>query len=193
MTADATFDLKSLGFTEAELQVRVVDKIVEALLFETHSDEDGRQARLSSRFDKTTRAAIMAKIDESITNLADKIVLPQITGQLESLCLQPTNEWGEKNGEPLTFIKYITDRANSYMSEPVDFNGNPKKNSDYSWKPAGTRLVYLMEKHLHYHISRAVEGMFREANAQIAGGIQAAIKISLQNVLAGIEIKTAVR
>lgn len=178
-----SIELKDLGISNEDLTNRVVEQIAEKMLFGlTDTDEDGNVLETSTRFQDQMKTRVAEKIDQSIEEIAGRNVIPEMSNIIENYCLQETNNWGEKRGEPVSFTEYLIARAEAYLSEMVDHTGKPKGRDSYSWQPKTTRVVFLIEKHLHYSISQAMEGALRQANSTIAGGIEAAVKKSVRDI-----------
>lgn len=167
-------DLAELGFTQEQLQNRVIESIVDRLTISDGGDDSELFRRLQNVIEK--------KINDAVEAVADKHVLPNVTQYLETLCLQETNRYGEKKGEPKTFIEYLVARAEFYMTEKVNFQGKAKAEDSYQWKESQTRIAYLIHEHLQYAISTAMKDALKNANDSIIGGIHKAVKIKLEEV-----------
>ena len=172
--------LESLGLTQEELQDRVVAKLCEGLMSSVcYGDEDG-EYRDDSPLAHKLRETLQKKVDRAIQKMADERLVPNIGTEIEKLCLQKTNEWGEKKGETFTFIEYLVSRAEHYLREKVNFDGHSEAESRYSsWIAATTRLAWMVNNHLHYNIETAMKQALMDANKTIVGGIEEAIKIKL--------------
>lgn len=184
--------IESLGLSKDELLDRVVTRAVEVLLhdYEEGNDEDGEPctSEKPSQFGELIKARVKQKTDEAIEQIAAKHILPNITTYVENLCMQETNKWGEKKGEPVTFIEYLVSRAEAYLSEEVDFNGKTKAQDSYNWRKAQTRIAHLVHEHLQYSIQIAMKQALADANSKIVGGIEAAIKIKLAEVQESLKV-----
>lgn len=182
-------DLKDLGFTQKELQSKVVDRISEKLMTRDSCDENGDLWVKSSEFKTALETRIKEGIDAAINKLAEEHLLPNVAKQVEEMCLQSTNEWGEKKGEPLSFTEYLIARAERYLAEKVDYDGNSKsEKGGYSWSGTQTRITHLVEKHLHYKIESAMKKAVQEANDVITKGITETVKIKLAEINAKLKI-----
>jgi predicted metal-dependent hydrolase len=184
--------LESLGFSQEELQERVVGRLCEQVLQSTGYDEDGDEYSVDSKLAKTLERRVKEHVDATINAMAEKHVLPNVSTYIENLTLQTTNRWGERQGKPVTFIEYLTQRAEAYMQEEVDFQGKPKGADSYSWKGTQTRLTHMVHQHLHYSIESAMKDALQIANSAIATGIQETVKRKLAEVSAALkaEVKT---
>lgn len=188
-----TIDLATLGFTNEELQERVIDRICEQLLTGIDSDPDsGDEYQVASTFRRGIDNRVKAKIEETINAIAEREVLPNVTTYIESLVLQETNSWGEKRGNPVTFREYLVQRAEAYMQEKVDFQGKSKAEAGgYSWNGTQTRITHLVHQHLHYSIESAMKDAMKAATGSIAIGITETVKTKLAEVSA--KLKTEVK
>lgn len=176
------FTCEQIGITQEELQERVVDGLVERILGQPVEDDEGRVLRrtVMDEAEKRATEAINAKVDA----IAAAHILPRIEAMIEGLVLQQTNKWGEKTGEPLTFVEYLIERAEQFIKAPVDFEGKAKDEKGYggSWKPSTSRVAFMIERHLQYSIETALETVLKDANSKLAEGIEQAVKIKLNEI-----------
>ena len=185
------FTIEDLGLSQEELGNRVVERAVNMFLRDVSCNEDEQEYDAGpSSFASAMQERIRTKIDESIDSIAGKHVMPNMKALIESFCLQATNQWGDKTGSKMTFTEYLVKRAEAYMAEPVDYEGKTKAESrGYSgWSASGTRVADLVDKHLHYAISRAMEQALESANESIAGGLEEAVKVALRNATAKLKV-----
>lgn len=189
-------DLEALGITKEELQRRVVERITLLVMTKemTREDEDGEPYSFAgdSNIAETLNAHVKEEIDRKVTELADKFVVPQVGTLIENFTLQKTNDWGEKRGESITFIEYLVQRADAYLREPVSYEGKPKGTDGYSWKQSGTRVEYMIDKHLNYHISQAMSAALNNVNSSIAKGLEEGVKVKLAELLARLKVTAKV-
>ena len=186
--------LKSLGITHEELLRRLVDQMIGKLLYDEYLDEDGRPAgHRDSEFKQKLEEQFRAKVDESVETIAGRHVLPNVEQFVEGLVLQKTNKWGEGKGKPVTFVEYLVERAEVYMSEEVNYDGRPKGTDGYSWRAHSTRLVHAVHEHLQYEIDRAMKEVIKDANSQLSKGIQGSVKVALEQLLAKVKCEVKVK
>lgn len=187
-------DIQSLGFTQEELQQRVVDACVQRVFEITSMDEEGFEFTDQSPLAKRLEAAVRGAIDAKVSEIAEKHILPLTTKFIENVTLQETNKWGEKTGKSMTFIEYLIQRAEAYLLEDVDFQGRAKSAADsYSWKKAQTRLTHMVHEHLHYSIDSAMKTAVANANAVIVGGIQDTVKTKLGEIARALKVSVATK
>jgi len=187
-------DLESLGFTKEELQERVVERICENILSSVGYDEDGNSDTVQSKFAKTVEKKCRDHIDTVINQVAEKHLFPNIEKFIQDLQLQETTSWGEKRGEPVSFIGYLTQRAEAYMAEKVNFEGKDKASAgSYSWSGTQTRLTHMVHQHLHYSIKTAMENAVSHLNKAIVPALEETVKIKLGEVANAVKVtvKTA--
>lgn len=185
--------LESLGFTKEDLQERLIERLSEQILAGKQFDEDGEECYDDSQFKKQLEERLRKHVTETISNIAEKHVLPNVTQFIENLVLQTTNKWGEKQGAPVTFIEYLVQRAEAYIQEEVNYQGKTKAEDSYSWSKNTTRINFLIERHLQYHMNTAMTQALKVANESIAGGIEKAVKIQLEQILGGIKCAVQVK
>lgn len=187
-----TATLEALGFTKEEIFQRVVDTIVRDLTQSRHEDEDGESWFGESEFKRGIDKAVQARIDAEVSKTADLHIAPRIAELIDGVTFQQTNQWGEKRGESVTFIEYLVQRAEAYMTEKVNYEGKTQKEgSGYSFTAMGTRVSYMIDKHLNYSIETAMKSAVQEANNSIAKGLNEAVKIAISNLT--VQVKTDVK
>jgi hypothetical protein len=184
------FTCEQIGLTPDELQERVVAGLVDRILrFDGHAlerDEDYVHSTVMSEANARVIDAINAKVDE----VAAATILPRVDEMIAGHCLQETNKWGDKVGKPLTFTEYLVHRAESYLTETVNHDGKTREQDNYNWKGSSTRVVHLIDKHLQYSISTAMQKALATANSKIIEGIEKAVKIKLSEL--EVTLKTTV-
>ncbi|WP_434286268.1 hypothetical protein [Celeribacter sp. SCSIO 80788] len=184
--------LKDLGMTEEQIVEKVVGQIADQMLYGKIGDLDYDEVECggSTNFRKAVDDLIKKRIDAAVEAVAAKHTLPNVSEYLENLCLQKSNEWGEKKGEEVTFIEYLTQRADTYMREPVDHSGKSKSESGgFSWSKRGTRVEYMIDKHLQYNISQAMQSALDSANKSIVEGLKEAVNIKLGEIKVALDTK----
>jgi len=181
-------DLDSLGFKENEIKDRVVECIAEQVLHNKmfEQDEDGECGH-ETEFNQHLQEHIEKRITDTIEALAEKHLLPNVTKYIEDLCLQDSNRWGEKQGEPFTITEYIVKKAEEYMMQPVDHQGKPKGEYSSGWSSKDTRVMYLINAHLAFNIKIAMEDAVKAANSQISKGIQMAVEANLTEMVSKLK------
>lgn len=187
--------LESLGFTQEQLQERVVEKLCQQVLTSVGYDhESDIEFDVKSAFAVTIEKRVKAHIDDTINAMAEKHILPGVSDFIENLTLQATNQWGEKRGQKITFIEYLTQRAEAYMQEKVDFQGKSKGESgSYNWSGAQTRVTHLVHQHLHYSIENAMKDAMRVATSAISTGIQETVKTKLAEISQTLKTKVELK
>lgn len=187
-------DLAELGLTKEEIQDRVIERMCDRLLMTKGTDEDGEACRYASAFSQELNALIQEQIETSVASLAEKHVLPRVAGAVENICLQATNQWGEKVAQPMTFTEYLVSRAEAYLQEKVNYEGKSQKESGgYSWSGTQTRITHLVHQHLHYSIEAAMKQAVSEANKGIANGITEAVKMKLNDIVSTLRCNVEVK
>jgi hypothetical protein len=187
--------LESLGISKDAIEQKLIEHLAEQLLTEISYDyDDEREYRAKSSLAKKLDAIVKQHIDATINALAEKHVLPNVASYIENLTLQTTNQWGEKKSAPVTFIEYLTQRAEDYMQEKVSYDGKAKSEaSGYSWNGTQTRITFMVHQHLHHSIEAAMKQALQIATSGIASGLQETVKVKLAEVSQKlkVEVKTA--
>lgn len=187
------FDLAALGFTKEELQNRVIDQIVESVMYGRYADEDGDETFRDSRFKQELDRRVQARIDDTINALAEKHILPNVSQYIEGLTLQQTNQWGEKKGAPVTFVEYLVQRAQAYMQEEVNSSGKTRAEDSYGWSGRQTRISYLIHEHLHLSIDTAMKESMKIATGEIARGLHETTRIKLNEIAANMKVAVSTK
>lgn len=187
--------IESLGITPAELLERVVDKLAGTLMAayvpvspDPESDEEILEEH-KSPFMRMLEEKVRAKVDQSVEEIAGRNVLPNVAAFIENYCLQETNRWGEKTGQAMTFTEYLAQRAEHWITEPVNYNGKTKAEDGYSWSKAQTRIAYMIDKHLQYSIKIAIDAALKDFNSTLSGGLTATVKAQLDEALNKMNVK----
>jgi hypothetical protein len=186
-------NIEDLGFTKEELQERIVNQACSQVLRGTVCDEDGYEHSVDSTIAKTLKSLVMQRIDEQIENIAVQHILPNVTDYVQNVTLTETNKWGEKTGETLTFIEYMSKRAEDYLNEKVSFDGKSQSESNYNWKGTQTRITHLINSHFQYSISTAMSNALKNANNSIVGGIEGAVKLKLKEISDSLKINVKMK
>lgn len=178
--------LAQLGLTREEVIERVIARIANDF---THTlDSDGESFE-HNEVGRRLRDYVQKRIDCKVIELGDRYVLPRVSELVENASLQKTNEWGEKKGAPLTFVEYLVQRAEAYVTEQVDGDGKSRSESNgYGWSGRTTRIAHMVHKHLHHSIETAMKEALAKANSVVAGGIESAVKLGLKTVLADLKV-----
>ncbi len=184
--------LTDLGLTQEQVFEAVVNKISSDLLQKpvTLTDEDGAEYEdfETTPYCQELRKQIKNKIDSAIEAIIDKHILPNAEQYVTKIVLTPTNRWGEKEEPPLTFVEYLTKRAEKFMLEDVDYGGKPKGTDSYSWHKKGTRIAYMIDRYLCIHIESWAKDALKEANESIVDGLQKAVEMQLKEILSKLKI-----
>lgn len=184
--------LESIGLDQDKLAERLVDRLAQNMLTSIGYDPDGDEWFGTSPFASKLNQMVKARLDQVVTDLADRHVLPRVNELVENLVLQQTNQWGEKVGQPVTFKEYLCQRAEAYMQEPVNYDGKTKgENGGFSWSQRSTRIAYMVDKHLHYEIENAMKSAFAALNSSVAKGLHAATLAAINEVTGRLKVTVA--
>lgn len=182
--------LKSLGLSKEQVTERVIAVLVDRLMESVFYDEDGNGVEKESKFSIQIYDRVKKAVDGKIDALFKEHVAPNVSRYVEELTLVETNKWGEKKGTKVTFIEHLIQRAEAYITEKVDFNGKSQAEAGgYSWSGTQTRITYLVHQHLHYAIENAMKQAIADANKNIVGGLEAAVKIKLGEISQKLKVE----
>jgi hypothetical protein len=183
--------LQELGFSKEEIEQKIVDRIVDRLMSEyMHDDETGGSYPADSHLARKFHEVVKKHVDRQINKMAEEYIVPNVKTIIESVALQATNQWGESVGEPKTFIEYLTESANNYLSQPVDYNGQPTTRNSYS-KDTQTRLTHLVHQHFHYAIESAMKDAVEQVKKAIGPLLQQTCKMKLEEIASTLKVSLA--
>ncbi len=183
--------LEALGLTKKAVEEKVIEVAVERLLSGATYDESGNVEYIDSKLHDKMKALVKERIDETVNIFGEKHILPNVSEYIQNITLEKTNQWGEKQGDGKTFIEYLVQQAENYMTEEVDADGKTKKEhrgGGSYWTGSTTRIVYMIDKHLNYEIKEAMKQALVNANSSISMGIQEAVKMKLAEIQESLSI-----
>jgi len=190
--------LESLGIEQEELLNRVVERLTERAMHinicDESDEEDGYNYTDGSKFAQALQAAVIARVDKAIEHIIETHIIPNAEQHIESVVLQKTNKWGEKQGEAKTFVEYITSRAEGYMTELVDREGKTKpEQSGYSnSKLDQTRITYMINRHLHSSIEQAMKDAFKNSMSTMVKALEETAKMKLESIAKTFKVSASV-
>ncbi len=176
-------DFESLGFTQEELQERVISTICDRLLTQKGWDDEDREHFYSSQLEKRVTKALKTEIDQKVSALFEEHITPNVETIIQNTVMQKTNEWGEAKGAPITLTEYLTERAENYLLEKVDSDGNTRGDrSGYSLKEAQTRITFLVNKKLNWVIEDGMKEAAKSVYSVLSDALTETAKIKLSEV-----------
>lgn len=190
--------LEALGVSAEDLTERIIDQAVHALLYSTgFNPETEEEVTYENKFKKAIEAKIQQTVDTKIAAIAAEHILPKVGDLIEQADMRQTSKYGEPKGEPMTFKEYIAYRAESYMTEDVDYFGaskadlEAKNESTYNWRSSGPRLSVLMKLYIKDSMEKAAKTAVTDVNAVIAKNIEKAAKDAIASTLANLKVSIA--
>jgi hypothetical protein len=190
--------LKALGVSPEELQERIVEQCVECLLeangFNPETEED---EVYETKFKREIKTRIQQAVDAKIAAVAAEHLLPRIGEMIEKADMRKTNRYGEPQTPSMSFKEYIAHRAESYMTEDVNYHGESKadleaKNSSaYDWRSSGPRLTVLMRNYIQTTLDEHAKAAVNDVNKVIAKNIENAAKAAITAAAAAIKVTAA--
>ena len=185
--------LEALGITAESLAQRIVDQAVESLLSSTGYDEDGEEnGTYATRFKREIEKKVTEAADAKISALAAVHLVPRVGEMIEAADMRQTNKYGEPTTPRLTFKEFIAARAESYMTENVDGNGNAKGEGDsYNWRSSGPRLTVLMRIYIKTTLEAHAKAALTDVNKVIAKNIEKAARDAINAAAAALKVQVA--
>jgi len=190
--------LEALGVSAEDLAERIVDQAVHSLLYSTgFNQETEEEVTYENKFKRAIEAKIQQTVDTKISAIAEEHILPRVGEMIEKADMRKTNRYGEPQTPSLTFKEYIAHRAESYMTEDVDYQGKSKvdlegKNeSTYNWRSCGPRLTVLMRNYIRDSLEASAQAAVSDVNKAIANNIEKAAKEAIAVTAANIKVSVS--
>lgn len=187
--------LEALGVSAEDLAERIVDQAVNTLLYSTgFNPETEEEVTYENKFKRAIEAKIQQTVDTKIAEIAAEHILPRVGEMIEKADMRKTNRYGEPQTPSLTFKEYIAHRAESYMTEDVDFHGKSKadleaKNeSTYNWRSCGPRLTVLMRNYIRDSLEASAKAAVSDVNKVFAKNIEKAAKEAIASAAENIKV-----
>ncbi len=192
MSELTTAQLEALGISRDDIISKVIDRCVENILStDYYEDDDGGKYRAKADVEKRITELCRKRVDEKVQQIADAHILPFVSERIEKLTLQKTNQWGEKAGAPVTFIEYLVARADTYLTEMVNYEGKSKDEvGSYSFSGTQSRITHMINKHLHYSIETAMKNAVQHVNTALSKGLQETVKAKIDEIVSSLKIQT---
>ena len=172
--------LTDLGISEAELREQLLERATQGIVDAFVHDEE-----INSVF----KGIVEEAADASAERASAEVIGPLFDTGIESVILQQTTRWGDAVGEPVTFREYLVQRAEGYLVERVDFEGKTEKESrHHQFKASQTRIAYMIDQHLQYHITTMMKDAMGQVNAALAEGVAEAVKIKIGEVADSLKL-----
>jgi hypothetical protein len=186
--------LQAIGIEPATIRDQVVDAIVTRAMGGYVSGEDYGE---DEGYVHPTQLAkhVHAHVDKVAAQRFAEMIGPVTAEVIENATFPETNRYGEPKGPTLTLREKLDERARLYLAEEVDDRGRASwEGGDMGYGRAKrTRIVYLIREHFRFTMQTAIEQLMAEANKQIAGGIEKAVKGSLDTILANLKVDVKVK
>lgn len=185
--------LESLGLTVEQMQDRLVDAMIDRFLTSRVSDEDGEPVHVASRFQSAIQEAVLSRVDASVERMIAPALEGSIDAYIDGYKVKHTNGYGEAKREPETITEYIVRRAQEYLTEGVDAQGQSRADrakagrDAYGHKDATTRVAFLIDKRLNEEIEKAMKGALATANDAITNGLKSAVAFELTKINAKLK------
>lgn len=188
------FTCEAIGMEQDELQERVVQGLVTRILGTESEDEYGETIR--PKVMKEVNDIITNTVHRCIENIANEHVYPMAEKLVTEHVFQPTTNWGEKKGEPRSFIEYLDEKAVAYFRESVDAGGRAQEeihvHSRRDWKAVGNRINFMVDKSLAKQIKEALDDAIGNLHLSLADALAETARDTLAKVAAAskVEVRT---
>lgn len=177
---------EDFGLTKEQMLDRLVNAMVDKLLDEgaehEEDDEEGYVYRRKNSVMTHVHNRIHDQIAEEVNLIAENEIRPRVNELLESLVFHSTNRFGEKKQPDKTLREYLHEKAENYMTTEVDYNGKTKEEDSYTWRRYGTRLSYMVDKHLQHTMDKEVKNAAKTVHGAFAKSVQNAVASALADL-----------
>ncbi len=184
-------NLEDLGITKEEMQERIINKVCDDLLSSYQYDSsDNVEYHVDSEFFKSLNKQVKTTVEAHISKLYEEILVPHINKKIDDLKIKETNKWGEPIKKELTFVEYITERFEKYISEPVNISGETKteSSSDY-WKATkDTKLSWMLNKKINTELELTLKKLVENSTTYINDNIITLVKSNLEEISKKIKV-----
>jgi len=168
-------DLKELGFTQEELQQKVVETIVHDLMKQKNYDYDEDCACLGdSAFSRKLSSMMDDKIEESMRAMFEQKASGEIKVMIDEFIINHTDKCGEKINESESLSQFIVKKAESILNERVKFNG--VKSDSYNSRDTTTRLEYMFNKAFDGKVSKLIDESVDHIKQTIENSLEESIQ-----------------
>lgn len=178
-----------LGLDREKLTELAVEQIVDSVM-STREYGDGETYECGSTFQREIESRVVKVVDTKLELICAEQVVPYVNRMIDEAILQETTKYGETLGRPVTFKEYIAKRADEYLKEPVDWQGNAKRErkDPYGWKSDQTRIVHLVGKKLQ----DIMENGMKDAIKQLVASLNESLDEQVKREMAAISSKVKV-
>lgn len=158
-----------------ELTAQVVDQIVSGYM-------NGGEYR------EGARDAIQEAILEAVAPNIGAEVGAMVMDVLEKP-IQPTNQFGEPTGEPVTMRARVAAQVKAFLEEKVDRDGKPRPNDGnyYGNTERKTRAEWAIHKAVESIVNdelrKAIDAASKEVKAQVGAAVQKSVAETVKRVL----------
>ena len=169
------------------------DELLEKLLVRLQHDAiEEMDDSLNTRFNK----ALREMIGQSVEAYAKKHLEKSVNEAVEGMMFQEINGYGEAKKPPKTLREFAAAKLDSFLVEEVDRQGRTSaecQRQHDSFYKHGVRVAVLVEKYLMEKIEAEMKKALAGANAQIVGGIEAAVKSKLAEIAATLNVTATLK
>lgn len=145
-----------------EVKGKIIETATEKLLYGTYTDESGPAGAMRSEIVSAVAKALKEKLDTEVS----KMVQDTLAGTV-----QPTNEFGEKAGQPISLRERIATMVREWFEERVDNFGRPVSRASYEYGRAPTRAQHEVNRAVAEicgkTLTDAIAATVRELKAQV--------------------------
>lgn len=176
-----------LGVSQAELLEMVVERAAQKIAGDATDYEGKLRTKVEREMEK--------RIAEAVTRIGDEVIAPAVADGLEKIAIQRTNEWGEAKGRALTIREFLAQRAEAYLTEEVNYDGQTaaeyKRKHGYGsgFNRYSTRAAWLVDRHFQSSIEASMKEAVKNANEVIAEGIAGAVKAKVAELAKSFAVK----
>lgn len=151
------------GKASPDVQAEIIETVVSRIVDE-----------LSSEVRMQVKEHVANIVNVAITKQVDQVVSDWFTKPI-----QPTDNYGQKKGDPITFAEHVAGTASAHIRETVDRHGKP---SSYG-ENCQSRLQYLAgqisEAHVKEVLAPELSKVVRETREKLGNMVAKSLKDAL--------------
>lgn len=176
--------LQTLGITADDLIERIVSRAVDELLNPRAYNDDS----ISDDMARKVLALVQSAVDAKVSEVARDHLIPRIGELIEKATLTETNRFGEPKNEPMSFVEYLANCAERYMTEDVNSEGLNRSEGDYRWSKVGPRITVLMKLRIKEALEEHTKRALKDVNAELAKAMQKAAADAISSAASAIKV-----
>lgn len=144
--------------------------------------------RLADKVSRDMEKRITAHVEETLvaklTKQVDDVIDELVTKGMQAT-MQPSDQFSNPKGEPITLTDFVAEKASGYLEETVDLEGKPAQRSAYG-KTVQPRLSYILQG----VVTREIDDEIKKGVSEIKVKVRNQMKSAAAEWLAKFQAET---